>query len=206
MPALGDLAFHHVGSEGGKRRTTARQDAKQAAHRSATQHGWDGPPYFFARHHQAADLAGHDGARFGLFQVQDDFSDTKHAHGDGHKANAIGKFRNAKGEALLAGLHIRTHQAERHAEHHHADGLYHRPLRQHGRDNQAKQHEREVIRRPKGQRNRGEQRPGSRDQHGGNAARKEGCQGRNCQRGASTPAPGHLIAFKRCDDRTDLPR
>ena len=150
MPALGDLAFHHVGTEGSQRSAAARQNAKQAAHRGAAQHGWDGPPYFLPRHHQAADLAGHDGARFGLFQIQDDFSDTEHAHGDGHKANTIGKLRNAKGEALLAGLHIGADQAERHTKHHHADGLHHRPLRQHSRDDQAEQHEGEVIRRPEG--------------------------------------------------------
>jgi hypothetical protein len=38
----------------------------------------------------------------------------------GHEADAVRQLRDAEGEALLAGLHVRADQAERHAEHHHA--------------------------------------------------------------------------------------
>ena len=65
------------------------------------------------------------------------------------KLDAVRQFRDAEGEALLAGLHVGADQAERHAQRHHADRLHYRALREHGRDDEAQQHQREVSAGPK---------------------------------------------------------
>ena len=87
-----------------------------------------------------------------MVQVPDDLAEPEHPHGDDDEADAVGQLRHLEREALGAGRHVGADQPEQEAEHHHADGVQERPLRQDDRRDQAEHHEREVLGRPEPER------------------------------------------------------
>ena len=59
-------------------------------------------------------------ARLGVLQVAQDLGDAEHAHREDREVHAVGKFRDAQRQALLAGLEVGAHRRrKKQAEHDH---------------------------------------------------------------------------------------
>ena len=78
-------------------------------------------------------------------EVGNDLAITKHTHGNDDEANAVGQFRNVKGEAGHTGVHVGTDQTQQQAQNDHGHRLEQRTRGQHHRTNQAQHHERKVL-------------------------------------------------------------
>ena len=88
------------------------------------------------------------------FQVADDLGKAEHAHRHVGEADAVGQFGDVEGHAAGAGFQIGADHRQQQAGEDHGDGLEHRALGKHHRENQAEHHQREIFRRPEQQRDR----------------------------------------------------
>lgn len=138
--------FQRIGSKSSQQGTAAGQDAQCRTQESTAQHSWRHVLEVFLGRHQARHLGGeHFALMFWLGQIADDLSVTEHTHGDHHKADTVGQFRNVKAETCDTGVHVGTHQAQQQTQHNHGHGLEQRTRCQHHGADQAQDHQGKVF-------------------------------------------------------------
>ena len=196
-----------VGCKSGQQGPATRQDAEDGAQSRATQNGGD--HQFDVR--QGGEQALHFGGVnlavfFGLRQVGDDLAVAKHAHGNHHKANAIGEFRDIKAEAGHTGVDVGAHQTHQQAQNDHGNRLDQRARRQHHGTDQAQHHQREVFGRAKLEGQLGQRcSKGGQDQSAHRTS-EERAQARSGQRRPRSAFSGHLVAIDHGHHRGRLSR
>ena len=116
---VGELLFDHVGRERGDRRSGARQHAEEGAKRSAAQDRAKAAPEFVFGRPEVRHLGREDAALFRLAEIADDLADCEHADRYHDEADAVGELGDAEGEALHAGVHVGSDDAEEEPEYHH---------------------------------------------------------------------------------------
>ena len=86
----------------------------------------------------------------------------------------------------------------------HGDRLQDRAARQHDGEDEAHDHQREILGRAEDQRQLGQRRAERGDDEGRDRAGEERADGRDAERHAGAALPGHLVAVERRDDRGRL--
>src|SRR5690606_22641318 len=179
----------------------AGQNAQGGTDGRATHDGGPGFLELLLVRVELADLVGQVHTLVAQFEVGHDFGETEHAHGDHGEVDAVLQFGNAEVEAGHAGVHVRSHHAQQQAQEDHADGLGQRAGSQYHGTDQAQHHQREILGRSELECNFGQGRSEAGNQKSGDAAGKEGAQGRNGQRRTGPPVARHLVAVQHGHDR-----
>ena len=135
----------------------------------------------------------------GMVEVAHDLGDAEDAHGEHREVDAVGQERQAEGHALLAGLEVGADGGEQHADQDHGDRLEDRAARQHDGEDEAHDHEREILGRAEDQGEPGERRAERRDDERRHRAGEERADGRDAERHAGAALAGHLVAVERGD-------
>jgi hypothetical protein len=91
-------------------------------------------------------------------EVLDDLGEAEDAHRQRHEVEAIEQLRDIEREAMRASVDVRAGEAEQRAQQDHADAFDEGAVRQHRRQHQAEDHQREIFLRTELQGNRGERR------------------------------------------------
>ena len=127
------------------------------------------PEVFLARKKTADGLAHHVPV-LGMIEIAQDLGDAEDAHGQHREVDAVGQERQAEGHALLAGLKIGADRREQNAEKDHRHGFQDRAVGEHDREDQAHDHQGEILRWAEQQRKAGEWLAKRRDDEGRHGA------------------------------------
>ena len=105
---------------------------------------------------EAADGLAHYVRCLGMIEIAQDLGDAEDAHGQHCKVDPVGQEGQPEGHPLLARLQIGAYRREQNADEDHRHGFQDRAMGEHHREDQAHDHQREILRRAKQQGKAGE--------------------------------------------------
>ena len=199
--------FQCIGSKCRQQSAATGQNAQRRTQESTAQH---------SRRHLLDVVLGGEQTRhlgredfavvFRLGQIRDDLAVAEHAHGNHHKANAVGELRNVKAETRHAGVDVGADQTQQQTQHDHGNRLEQRTRSQHHSADQAQHHQGKVFGRAefksqlsqRGRKGRQNQRAHATGEERTHTGRSQGRPG--------SPFSGHLVAVNTGDHRRRFTR
>ena len=195
---LGDPLLQSISHEGRDRRARARQDTEKRPGDAAPHHWPTGLTHVLGRRHQVAQPypVGRSVTMRAGHQVGDDLRHAEQAHRHGDDAQPVGEVEDAEREPVGSRGHVGAHHSEGKADGDHRQAPYHAVLRKRGGGDQSEDHQREIVRGAKGQRDaRRQRRDGEQEQDREHAADEGGDRGEE-NRGPGSTLSGHGIAVQ----------